>query len=335
MFSNKNTLLKVFTKKIKLIPISLLIGSSFLLAACGSDSDDDKTMVSFAVADAPVDHAEEVVVAIDAIELVREGEENIMLDVSDGDLSYAQVDLKQFQGGDSKIILDETELAPGVYQNLILHVLDDSDGDDYSYVTEMENGSKVPMKQPSQKLKLGGFEVVAGGVQRFTIHFDLRTALVENKNGQRYNLKPHGVTIVDNETVASLSGMVNVNLFCDADLNAGNFVYLYPGHDLTEEQLVDNYNPAVTQINTLPVNAVAPMYSTAVTMVTENEDVGYRYAFGFIPEGDYTVAFTCSGANDDEEQYDELMIANPTDQLEPVVLSNDEDKVYDFVEKSS
>ena len=69
-----------------------------------------------------------MVIAIDAIELVKEGQDNILLDVKDADLEleYAQVDLKQFQGGDSKIILDETELEPGQYKNLILHVLDES-----------------------------------------------------------------------------------------------------------------------------------------------------------------------------------------------------------------
>ncbi|OUS31408.1 hypothetical protein A9Q98_03125 [Thalassotalea sp. 42_200_T64] len=310
----------------KIIPLSLLISSSLLLTACGgSDSKTNTTKVSFALADAPVDDAAEVWIAVDAIELVKEGEDNILLDVKDGDLEYAQIDLKQFQGGDSKIILDETELAPGVYQNLILHVLDESVGDNFSYVTELD-GDEIAMKQPSQKLKLGGFEVSSQGVQRFTIHFDLRTALVQNQNGQRYNLKPHGVTIVDNETVASLSGMVDANLFsCIGDDNEGNFVYLYPGHSLPV--LVDNYDANTMQTD-LPEGAVAPTGSTAV--VLNGND--HSYAFGFIPEGNYTVAFTCSGLNDDEALYDGLVIPNPSMQMHEVVLSNDMDSVQNFEE---
>ena len=309
----------------KFIQLTILIGSSLLLTACGgSDSKVNTTMVSFAVADAPVDDAEEVWIAIDAIELVREGQDNILLDVKDGDLEYAQIDLKQFQGGDSKIILDETELELGVYQNLILHVLDESDGDNFSYVKEV-GGNDVSMKQPSQKLKLGGFEVTREGVQRFTIHFDLRTALVKNQNGQRYNLKPHGVTIVDNETVASLSGMVDLNLFCMGDENEGNFVYLYPGHNLTV--LVDNYDESTAQTG-LPGGAVPPVGSTAV-VVNGNE---HSYAFGFIPGGEYTVAFTCSGSNDNEALYDGRTIPNPTMQKHNVTLSNDVDSEQDFAE---
>jgi len=310
----------------KFVQLTILIGSSLLLTACGgSDSKANTTMVSFAVADAPVDDAAEVWIAVDAIELVKEGQDNILLDVKDGELEYAQVDLKQFQGGDSKIILDETELELGVYQNLILHVLDESVGDNYSYVTELD-GNEVSMKQPSQKLKLGGFEVTSQGVQRFTIHFDLRTALVQNQNGQRYNLKPHGVTIVDNETVSSLSGMVDPNLFtCTGDENEGNFVYLYPGYDLPV--LVDNYDENTSQTG-LPEGAVAPVGSTAV-VINGND---YSYAFGFIPEGEYTVAFTCSGSNDNEALYDGMTIPNPISQKHNVLLSNDVDSEQDFVE---
>ena len=309
----------------KFIQLTILIGSSLLLTACGgSDSKVNTTMVSFAVADAPVDDVEEVWIAVDAIELVKEGENNILIDVKDGELENAQIDLKQFQGGDSKIILDKTELAPGVYQNLILHILDESVGENYSYVKEL-GGNEVPMKQPSQKLKLGGFEVSEQGEQRFTIHFDLRTALVQNQSGERYNLKPHGVTIVDNETVASLSGMVDPNLLttCMGDDNEGNFVYLYPGHSLPV--LVDNYDENTPQTD-LPVGAVAPTGSTAV--VSNSND--YSYAFGFIPEGDYTIAFTCSGSNDDETLYDALVIPNPSSQIHEIVL--DADSIQNFEE---
>jgi hypothetical protein len=235
-----------------------------------------------------------------------------------------QVDLKQFQGGASALLLDDTELEPGLYKNLILHVLDESVGDGLSYVIEKMGGGQVPMKQPSQKLKLGGFEVASQGVQRFTIHFDLRTALVQNQNGSRYNLKPHGVTIVDNATVSSLSGTVAPELItaCPEAEPVGSFVYLYPGHVTDTALLVDNYDSADTTI-TPPVGTIKPDNSTEVTM---NGDGEYSYAFGFIPAGNYTVAFTCSGAGDDPAQYQELItIPNPNEQRYDVVLSNDVD----------
>jgi hypothetical protein len=312
-----------YTMKLQLSFITL----SMLLVGCGGTDSAPKTTttVSFSIADAPVDNAENVFVAIDAIELVREGQDNIILDVEtdlDGtasDLDYVQVDLKLFQGGASAPLLVDKELEPGLYQNLILHVLDESVGDGLSYVIEELGGGQVPMKQPSQKLKLGGFEVTSQGVQRFTIHLDLRTALVQNQNGSRYNLKPHGVTIVDNATVASLSGTVAPELITGCP--GGSFVYLYPGHVTKTALLVDNYNADTTI--TPPPGTIKPDNSTEVTI---NGEGAYSYAFGFIPAGNYTVAFTCSGAGDDPAQYQELItIPNPNEQRYDVVLSNDVD----------
>ncbi|WP_299803473.1 DUF4382 domain-containing protein [uncultured Shewanella sp.] len=320
-------------KQLKLTSLSIAIATGLMLSGCGSDSDSTpKTaMVSFAVADAPVDDAQEVVVAIDAIELVKDGQDNLILDVSgENDLDYMQVDLKQFQGGDSALLLGDQELTIGEYKELILHVLDESEGPDFSYVTEL-SGAQIPMKQPSQKLKLGGFEVTSDGVQRFTIHFDLRTALVSNKNNQRYNLKPHGVEIVDNSTVASLYGTVDASLItsCVGDENEGSFVYLYPGVDMTNEQLTDNFDPAIN-VNPLPEGAVRPVNSTVVEMKDGSND--YSYAFGFIPAGDYTVAFSCSAALDNPESYQGLTIPNPETQRHNVTLNNEEDLEQNFQE---
>ncbi|GGE75489.1 DUF4382 domain-containing protein [Shewanella carassii] len=312
--------------------IALLCGSGLLLTACGgSDNDTPPTptpntaKVSFAVSDAPVDSAEKVVVAFDKIELVREGQDNILLEVSgpNGE-DYRQLDLLEYQGSDSALILSDAELEVGTYSQLILHVDDTSA--ELSYVID-ETG-QVELKQPSDKLRLGSFEVDSTGVQRFTIEFDLRRSLVENKNGQRYNLKPHGVSIVNNATVASLSGEVDINLFnageCAAD--SGNFVYLYPGHDLDPALLTDNLDPDVNQ-NAVPEGAVVPYNSVEVEYEAGNFG---KYAFGFIPAGDYTVAFSCSAENDNPEQYDGLVIPNPAPQLHQVTLSNQTDTVQDF-----
>ena len=318
--------------KNRISTIALLCGSGLLLTACGgSDNDTPPTptpntaKVSFAVSDAPVDSAEKVVVAFDKIELVREGQDNILLEVSgpNGE-DYRQLDLLEYQGSDSALILSDAELEVGTYSQLILHVDDTSA--ELSYVID-ETG-QVELKQPSDKLRLGSFEVDSTGVQRFTIEFDLRRSLVENKNGQRYNLKPHGVSIVNNATVASLSGEVDINLFnageCAAD--SGNFVYLYPGHDLDPALLTDNLDPDVNQ-NAVPEGAVVPYNSVEVEYEAGNFG---KYAFGFIPAGDYTVAFSCSAENDDPEQYDGLVIPNPAPQLHQVTLSNQTDTVQDF-----
>ncbi len=319
------------TKFTPVLALSLL--SSLTLVACGgssSDSTPTTATVSFAVSDAPVDSADNVVIAFDKIELARSGQDNVIIEVSgDNGEDYKQIDLLAYQGSDSALLLSDQTLDIGVYDELILHILDESTGLDVSYVNDQTG--QVPLKQPSQMLRLGSFEVTSAGVQRFTIEFDLRTSLVQNQGGQRYNLKPHGVTIVNNATVASLSGQVDINLFnageCESD--TGNYVYLYPGHDLNTDLLVDNYDPSINQTNELPEGAVAPVNSVAVNY--ESGNFG-NYAFGFIPAGDYTVAFTCSAVDDNPEQYNEIAIPNPTNQLHEVVLTNEQDSTQDFNE---
>lgn len=316
------------------------LAASLLLLGCGGGSNSSSPEVppdppqsttadvTFNVSDAPVDNATSVVIAFDKIELVRAGEDNVILEVSgDNQETYRQIDLLQYQGADSAVLLADVEMDVGIYDELILHVIDESTGQDLSYV--IDNSGQVPLKQPSQKLRLGGFEVSSTGVQSFTIEFDLRRSLVQNMNGQRYILKPHGVSIIDNGSASSLSGLVDINLFNAGECNSdtGNYVYLYAGHGLNTELMVDNFDPEVTQTIPPAAGALVPINSVSVNYESGNNG---SYAFGFIPAGDYTVTFTCSAEDDDPEQYNEIIIPNPTDQLHEVILTTEQNLTQDF-----
>lgn len=313
---------------------SLLLtsGTMLLLTGCGgsdSPAEPEITMsrVSFAVSDAPVDSAEQVVVAFDQIELLRNGEDNIVLDVQgENGATFRQIDLLQYQGSDSTLIVSNQPIPAGTYDNLILHVLDESSGSDLSYVVN-DSGQQIPLKQPSNRLQLGGFTVAADSVQQFTIEFNLRQSLVENQNGQRYNLKPHGVTIVNNAEVASISGTVDVSLFATegCSFDQGNFVYLYPGHGLTNT-LADLYDPDVNTTEILVPTVMA--YTSAAVTYTEGNFADYQ--FGFIPAGDYTVAFSCSPIEDNPEQYDGITIPNPTGQVHEITVTAGQTTTQNF-----
>ncbi|MCH1924671.1 DUF4382 domain-containing protein [Shewanella sp. C32] len=315
------------------LPSALLTSATILLlTGCGgSDSPAEPEVamsrVSFAVSDAPVDSAEQVVVAFDQIELIRNGEENIVLDVQgENGATFRQIDLLQYQGSDSTLIVSNEPIPTGSYDNLILHVLDESSGSDLSYVVN-DNGQQIPLKQPSNRLRLGGFTVAADSVQQFTIEFNLRQSLVENQNGQRYNLKPHGVTIVNNAEVASISGTVDVSLFNTegCSFEQGNFVYLYPGHGLTNT-LADLYDP---EVNTTEIVVPAVMAYTSAP-VTYAEGNFADYQFGFIPAGDYTIAFSCSPIADDPEQFDGISIPNPAGQVHEITVTAGQTTTQNF-----
>ncbi|GAL02665.1 putative lipoprotein [Photobacterium aphoticum] len=225
----------------KTVPI---IALASLLAACGSDSGSDTTeqraKVSFSVSDAPVDTASEVVVAFDKIELQHDNGQRYIIDVDEDSQGndYQQIDLLKYPGTEAAMIITDEELPVGHYKEMIIHTVPGS----MNYV---EDNGQHALKIPSNKLRLGGFTVESEAVQSFTIEFDLRKALVlrgnENSNNG-YNLKPHGVTIIDNSEASSLFGQVDPALFtageqCEAE---GNVVYLYAGHGHQDATLLDN-----------------------------------------------------------------------------------------------
>ncbi|MDG3085033.1 DUF4382 domain-containing protein [Vibrio hannami] len=309
--------------------LATISSAVLLLAGCNSGSDNNKTAsVSFYVSDAPVEEAEEVVVAFDALELIHESGQRYQLNVVDTDESqdYQQIDLLEYQGSDSKLILSDEPILTGTYRELIVHIKPES------YLNWVTNNGVHDLKVPSNKLKLGGFEVTTDSVQSFTIEFDLRKSLVlrgNDWNNNGYNLKPHGVKIVDNRSAASLRGNIEPSLFyqgssCSED--GGNVVYLYQGHGHNGNTLIDNFDPTDADYDDnieLPENYVEPYASVEAE---ENGD----YQFGFIPAGNYTVAFTCSAYEDDPVQYDQIEIANPSDQVSEVILEPTKEHNLDF-----
>jgi len=296
--------------------------------------------VSFGISDAPVGDLSKVVITIDGIELKRkdgddcdddqDSEDCVFVDhFIDGNLTDQEtvtVDLLEWQGTDHKIIVEGIELPAGEYSQLRLSIIDEDIN--FSYVEEETAGEQKLLKVPSDTLKLGGFTVEGGGVQVFVIEFDLRRAMTYNPGPDRYILKPTGVRVVDVETAASISGVVDPTLFnggppCDTKENpsAGNLVYVYEGHDLDAANPADNFDDSASP--PAPDTAIAP-YSSDET--TENGS----YDIGYLPAGNYTVAFSCEAGEDDADLYDGIVIPSPNTEIVELVLDEGESRTCDF-----
>ncbi|WP_165313644.1 DUF4382 domain-containing protein [Vibrio ziniensis] len=305
----------------KVLPILLLTAPVLLLSGCGSDDSGSArtSNVSFAVSDAPVDEASSVTIGFTQVELVKSDGESIHLDVEPAIPSndYEQIDLLDYQGQDSALIITQQPIPVGTYQNLILHISDESD---VNFVVDAEGTQDL--KQPSNKLKLGGFEVTEDATQSFTIEFDLRKSLVMRGNtdsNKGYILKPHGVTILNNSEAANLTVTVNSSLYASIEecptTAESTFVYLYQGTEGTPIDLVDQTDSDYVEGATLPTDAVAPYATASVS------EVDGTYQFGYLPTGEYTVAFVCDGSADDSIQYDELTIPQPSNLITTMSLS--------------
>jgi len=309
---------------VKLAKSLLTASLPLFLVACSDSDSNSYSTVDFSVSDAPVEGLSDVMIAFDKLEFIHSDGEHIIHDIA----GYEQINLLDYPDTQSALIISDIALRTGEYKNLIIHISPDQG---LNYVMKIATpGVEEDLKQPSNKLKLGGFTVADEAVQAFTIEFDLRKSLVirgNNSNNNGYILKPHGVTIVDTDAAVSLSGNVDDSLFaagsCDAD--TGNFVYLYQGKGLVADELADNFDvDDPDYILPLPdPSLIAPYASSSV-------DATGDYAFGYLPAGDYTVAFSCSAVNDDPVKFDSLVIPDPTDQLKGMTLSDSEARIQDF-----
>jgi len=323
-----NKLVDYIVKSIRCCVVMVL---SLWLISCG-DNDDTSlfSQVSFSVSDAPVDNVSAVVVAFEKLEFIQANGTRTIVTVDDDKAgnSYQQIDLLDYPGSNSALILTDQILPSGDYKALIIHIAMDKN---LSYI--IDSNGLSDLKQPSNKLKLGSFTITDSAVQSFTIEFDLRQSLVmrgNSGNNNGYILKPHGVTIIDNDTAASLKGTVDSRLFSAGNCvnDTGNYVYLYAGHGLDNAKLVDNFDSSDDKFNGfLPdVGSFVPYASTSVDLSTGD------YAFGYLPSGSYTVAFSCSAVDDDPVQFDDLLVPDPSLQLAEVTLPETQELIHDFNE---
>jgi len=316
-----------------------------MLTACGGGNSKEDTVVieppppmfatfSLGVSDAPVDNAEEVVITIDSVTFKGDGLEDAVFDTFNNeaegivDADTVTIDLLQFQGSAQLTILEGAEIPVGQYNQTIISVIDQDV--ELSYVTEL-GGAKKPIKVPSDNLKLGGisFEDSAEN-QALTVEFSLRKSLTYKPGPDEYNLKPTGVRIVDASETGTIVGIVDIDtinqdISCIADTH---LIYLYQGIGLNSDNLADSFD--TEQGASAPDNAIAPFDTVAPSF--DNDSNSYRYEFGFIPVGDYTLAYACNtGENGDEpDDYDGITIPNPVNQLTEVNVAIDTETVQDF-----
>lgn len=315
-------------------PLLIAIGSASLaLASCGGGSGGDSGSggtgtASFAVTDAPADNVDNVFVTFDRVDIKPQQGEMLTFELDEP----RQIDLLSLQGTNAAPLLEDIELPAGNYNFVRLFVdggcassgaCVSGAGSTDSYVTETAGGQfglfipgdQPPSRNPNDRFVqlVSPFTITAGGSVDFTIDVDLRKALVKVDGGppgsESYYLLRPALRIVDNSEVGSITGTVGDMLVMDeatctgnlAD-DAGNAVYLYAGSDATPgDVFVDEQGDPQTRSD----GAAHPI---TVANVRQNETSGdFEYTIGFVPAGNYTVAFTCQAVDDDPAAEDMLV----------------------------
>ena len=306
----------------------LAIGiAAIFLQSCGSDSDDSIVQVpqsapvfNLSVSDAPVENAVTVVACFSQIELKSSDNNNEKTFLIGDTLGAADandmctdstgavvantrgIDLLSVAGMQHTDLLTGIEINPGNYSQIRLvmnpfsYVTVDMDEDGVADDIDQDGEpDKIPLRVPSNELKLDGFTATVGATSDLTVEFDLRKGMTNPVGQQGYILKPRGVRIVDNSTSGHIKGTVSeillMNNECDvapADINQSVAnVYLYSGTALNQDQLADNGGAESIE----SVTSASVFFDGAST---------YNFEIGFVRSGDYTLALTCDEDTDPE-----------------------------------
>jgi hypothetical protein len=296
---------------------------------CGFDCfDEDEAItgtLSLGFSDAPLDDVTELVLTVDTVTLLGSGIDDVVVDTfTIADLGIADadtfsIDLLSYRGLNQLVVISDLELGTGSYSALVLGVLDGDINNSYAIDT---TGQKVLNAGSQSRLSLDGI-TVNGGSQDYTVEFSLGQSLLYNTTADSYELTTQGVRVENNDDVAALTGTVDSSLFdleepclSKTDPLAGNRVYLYAGTGLDSARLADVHTGASG--TEAPADAIAP-YATST--LVENKTFGrWEFAFGFLPDGAYTLVFSCEAEDDNPLDYDGFGIPSPGGQVYEITL---------------
>lgn len=274
--------------------LTLAFSTAIFLGACNDGR------VTLAVADAPVDDANAVVVQFSEVTFTADDGETESVRLS----PPVQVNLLQMTGGESFELISSHGLAAGRYRTIEFTV-DGSSTTTESYV-DVVGGARLPLFVPDDaesNLRVNaGFDVDEGDHVKVTVDFDLRRS-VHAGDGTAYELRPALRFVVDDET-GIVVGEVAQSLVSSDCVPA---VYAFSGSDVTPDD--------VDGVGTEPLTSA---------IVTSAGGV-LRYAIGFLEQGRYTLALTCDADEDDPGTNDTLSFVrtrNVTATAKRTVVAN-------------
>ena len=326
--------------KVAGVLLALLYTISLGGCGCGFDcnngnSGNGPAVINLGFSADTIDDVKQVVVEVDSITLVRSAGDDVAIETFTIDelgvvgADSFQVDLLDYPGLNQLLVTRDLEASAQSYSSVRLEILD---GDiNRSYVMQSDDTLKR-LNLAGSALSLPGVTLTSGE-GTVTITFGLARAFQFRESSDDYLLAEDGIRVQDNATSASLTGRVDSALFdteapCDEkeDPESGNRIYLYPAIDLNDDQLGDVFT--TDSSNDIPDDTVAP-YAVA-TLLEDGLTGAWQYALGFLPAGDYTLAFSCDAGDDDAVDYDGIEIPLPGSQSSELELQEGESDVCDL-----
>ncbi|HKC15117.1 MAG TPA: DUF4382 domain-containing protein, partial [Steroidobacteraceae bacterium] len=263
------------------------------VASCGGGSGTGMGHMSLAVADAPIDGAQAVVVKFTGVELTGNGGNPLTITFD----QPKTIDLLNQSGMASAVLFDQS-IAAGSYGQIRLMVVADGDPSN-SYITLSDgtmHGLQVPSGSQTGLKLVSGFTVPDGGVVDYTIDFDLRQAITCPPGQSPACILKPAQRLVQNTQVGNIQGNASAALVTQGCVSG---VYLYNGSVTMPEDMNST-------ASTMDTNQ--PIASKALSATSQTP---YSYQFTFLDPGTYTVAFTCQADQDNPDQADAAVTFSP------------------------
>ena len=270
-----------------------------LAAGCGNGSSSTTTAapepaetgtISVSITDDPWHDAESVVLHITAMEFHHSDGSIFPVDMPGGSLD---VDMMQLQNGVAHGLVGDHELPTGQYDRMRLQV-----DLEHSYIDRRDTGGRHGMRMgpgAGDGLEVQQqFRIEAGQHVEFMLDFDLRRGLQHRHGGMmggEFELH-NAMRLIHMENAGSLVGNVDPSLIdvnhpdCDP-ADGGNWMYVFPGDAEAPDDIAEVESDGVP----------GPIATDRVEM--DPGTGGHEYHFGYLPEGTYRLAFTCSGEWDE------------------------------------
>jgi hypothetical protein len=204
-----------------------------------------------------------------------------------------QLDFMDYTNDDNVLrMFTSEELPEGSYTGVRL-LLDEDQGDDAFVTVSGESGQfDLNVVEGDYASIDFEFEDNDSNSESFTLMLDLRKSLSFNNDNNEYTFTPV-LRAVRNEDLSSIRGNVNVNCPPGDSIDEGA-VYLFQGNDITPDDLD---------------GAGVEPFATSPVFISNN-DSSFFYSLRVLPPGDYTLAVTCIGNNDDPGSDEDLEFRN-------------------------
>jgi hypothetical protein len=262
--------------------------AALLLASCGSGTVHG---IDLAITDAPLDVASSVNISFTRIEFSGPSLTPTILDI----VPATTIDLFQLQGGLAQGIVGSIQAQPGHYTTLTMTILADSASaqstitlPDGVHILYLPQGVSSRIQMPLDFNFAGGTDLAV------TVDFDLRKSIIVDPNDPtKYQLIP-SMRAVLNRDAGAITGTVATALVTCLD----PAIYVYQGNLITPTDVDIDAPPGTLQ-----------PYTTALVGLNATSGL-YNFTVGFLPAGDYTIAYTCGATLDVANQANQLSFSH-------------------------